>query len=36
MHLQENPRRKHCARFGITVHPDTQHQGVGTRLMQEW
>ena len=28
-------RRRHCGTFGIMVHTDYQHQGVGTALMRK-
>ncbi|WP_422450400.1 GNAT family acetyltransferase [Endozoicomonas sp. ALB091] len=33
LQIQDNPRRKHCASFAITVHPDAQGQGIGKQLM---
>lgn len=33
IHTQDNPRRKHCASFGITVHPKAQGKGIGKKLM---
>jgi len=33
--LNEAPRRKHVASFGIAVHPDFQGKGCGRALMQE-
>lgn len=33
--LNDNPRRKHVASFGIAVHPDYHGQGVGNALMTE-
>lgn len=32
--LNQNPRRKHVASFGIAVHPDLQGKGVGSALMK--
>lgn len=33
--LNPTPRRKHCASFGIAIHPESQGQGVGSALMRE-
>ena len=33
LRTQENPRRKHCASFGITIHPNAQGKGIGKQLM---
>jgi putative acetyltransferase len=35
MILNQTPRRKHVASFGISVHPDFQGRGVGHALMTE-
>lgn len=33
LHLETNPRRRHCAGFGMAVHEDCQGRGVGSALM---
>jgi putative acetyltransferase len=33
LHLQENPRRRDIATFGMAVHDDFQGRGVGSALM---
>ena len=33
LHLEQNPRRRDCAWFGMSVHDDYQGQGVGSALM---
>ncbi|WP_083232621.1 GNAT family acetyltransferase [Endozoicomonas atrinae] len=33
LRIQDNPRRKHCASFGITIHPNAQGKGIGKQLM---
>ncbi len=33
--LNQHPRRKHVASFGIAIHPDYQGKGVGTAMMAE-
>ena len=33
--LNNNPRRKHVATFGVVVHPDYQGKGVGKALIAE-
>jgi L-phenylalanine/L-methionine N-acetyltransferase len=32
LHLETNPRRRHCANFGLAVHDAYQGQGVGSAL----
>jgi putative acetyltransferase len=34
LHLEQNPRRRHCAGLGMGVHDDFQGQGVGSALMR--
>jgi putative acetyltransferase len=34
LHLEQNPRRRDCAWFGMSVHDDFQGQGVGSALMR--
>src|SRR5262249_43402673 len=34
LHLDRNPRRRHCASIGMGVHDDFQGQGVGSVLMR--
>jgi putative acetyltransferase len=34
VHLEPNPRRRHCAGLGMAVHDSFQGQGVGTALMR--
>ncbi len=33
LHIQQNPRRRHCAAIGMAVHDDYQGQGIGSALM---
>lgn len=33
LHLEGNPRRRHCGSFGMAVHDDFQGRGVGSALM---
>ena len=35
INLSDNPRRNHCANFGIMIHPDHQGKGVGRLLMEK-
>ncbi|WP_062265565.1 GNAT family N-acetyltransferase [Endozoicomonas arenosclerae] len=35
IHMSNKPRKKHVATFGISVHPDFQGQGIGSRLVDE-
>ncbi len=33
LHVQQSPRRRHCAEIGMAVHDDFQGQGIGSALM---
>ena len=33
LHVEPNPRRRHCAGFGLAVHDTVQGQGIGSALM---
>ncbi|HEX9414216.1 MAG TPA: GNAT family N-acetyltransferase, partial [Ktedonobacterales bacterium] len=33
VHVEANPRRRHCGGIGMAVHEDFQGQGVGTALL---
>ena len=33
LHVETNPRRRHCAGLGMAVHDDFQGRGVGTALL---
>ena len=33
LHVEANPRRRHCAGLGMAVHDDDQGHGVGTALL---
>jgi putative acetyltransferase len=34
LHLEQGPRRRHAAAFGMAVHDDFQGQGLGSALMR--
>jgi len=35
LHINKNPRQRHCANIGILVHPAHQGKGIGKKLMDK-
>lgn len=35
LHVNKNPRQRHCATIGVLVHPGYQRRGIGRMLMEK-